>query len=60
MFEAHILLWLAGNGSPLAKHALDLLAQCSHALAFHSGHLSVELALQRVLEVDDLDEVGPG
>ena len=54
------LLRLARYGRALVEHALDLLAQRSHAPALHPGHLGVELALQRVLEVDYLDKVGPG
>jgi hypothetical protein len=42
------LLRLAGNGVALVKHALDLLAQRSHAPALHPSHLGVELALQGI------------
>ncbi len=38
----------------------DPLVQVSHAPALHPGHFGVELALQRILEVDNLYKMGPG
>jgi hypothetical protein len=53
-------LRLAVDGSTLVKHALNLLAQRSHAPSLNPSHLGVELALQGILQIDDLDEMGPG
>lgn len=59
MFETHVLLRLVGDGSSLVEHAQELLAQSSHAPALHSSHLGAELALEKILEGNDLDEMGP-
>jgi len=52
VLEAHVLLWLARYGRSLVEHALDLLAQDSYAQMHNPGHLVVELALQRVIQVE--------
>ena len=51
---------LPGDSGALLKHPLHLLAQRPDAPELHPGHLGVELALQRIHEADDLDEMGPG
>ena len=43
----------------LVKHAADLFSQRADAPTFHPAHLRVEVALQRLVQRDQRDEVGP-
>jgi hypothetical protein len=52
-------LGFLGDGRAQVKLAADALAQCAHAPALDAAHFGVILALQRLLERQDFDEVAP-
>ena len=50
---------LPGKGSALEKHSAYFLFQRAGAPALDAAHLGVEVALERVVEVEDRHEVSP-
>jgi hypothetical protein len=56
---AMTVLRLLRQRGALEQHAADLLAQRAHVPTLDAAHLGVEVAGQRVLERQQLDEVAP-
>src|SRR5437763_713883 len=50
---------LLRQSSALVKHPTNFLTQHPHAPSFHAAHLRIEVALQMLLERQQLDEVRP-
>ena len=47
------------RGSPFEKHGLDLVVERSRAPSLNAAHFRVEVALERVIHVNDAAEIGP-
>src|SRR5260221_307940 len=50
---------LLGKRGALEKHGLDLLLERSRVPVLHATHLRVEIALQRIVNRDDLPKMSP-
>ena len=50
---------LPGEGRAFVEHATDLLPEGANAPTLDAAHLGVEVALEAMLQRDDLDEVTP-
>ena len=54
------LFRLAGQCGTLKKHGVDFFIQGSGGPSFDAAHLDVEFAFERIVEVNQALEVGPG
>src|ERR1035438_718008 len=58
-FECRQFFGLARKRRALEEHGADLLLQSALTPAFEAAHLRIEIALERVVQVDNEREVGP-
>src|ERR1039457_5860921 len=58
-FQRRQFFWLPRQRGALEEHGTDLLSQRALVPALDAAHLGIEVALERVVQVDNEREVGP-
>src|ERR1039458_8966400 len=58
-FQRRQFFWLPRQRGALEEHGTDLLTQRALVPALDAAHLGIEVALERVVQVDNEREVGP-